>query len=206
MDAFPLVAIIHSVSPSLAAYHYVNYNKIPLGPSQRCSKCGHLFLPGTSHSRILRSSTAPKNKQRPTGTNSPGTPVILCLRQTCVTCGHINNNTLLNHHSRILSGNVTTPSPTSLPSITDPAVTVTMTPRAHSTDQHLPDPPVPSSHLHSPTPAPSNPQSQQLTTRSKKSRPKHKAGLQKMLARNKERQHEAANRGPSGLDTFLHNL
>ncbi|KAI0005012.1 hypothetical protein BJV74DRAFT_318879 [Russula compacta] len=202
MDALPLVAIIASVSPSLAAYHYVKYNKNPLGPSQRCSKCGHLFLPGTSHTRILRSSATRKNKRHPT----PGTPVVLCLRQTCVTCGHIDNNTLLNHHSRILGGNVTTPSPPSLPSIPHPAVTV-MTPRAHSTDQHLlPDPPIPSSHLHPPTPPPSNPQSRQLTTRSKKSRPKHKAGLQKMLVRNKERQHEAANRGPSGLDTFLHSL
>ena len=83
---------------------------------------------------------------------------------------------------------------------------MTVTPRTQGSDHPLPDPPLVSSSRH-PTPQPrASPEPQPPILGSRKSRPKHKAGLQEMLARNRERQHEAANRGASGLATFLHGL
>jgi hypothetical protein len=46
----------------------------------------------------------------------------------------------------------------------------------------------------------------QPLAKSRKSRPKHKAGLREILARSKASQHEAKDRGSSGLATFLHSL
>jgi hypothetical protein len=181
MDTNSLLALLGPVSPSLAAYHYL---RSPTdNPASRCSRCGHVLVPGISNSRIVSScATQRRKKARP----SPNTPIVHCLRQSCATCGHVNNTLL----SDFLA-----PRPY-------PAVTVTP-PRTPGTDQCPPPdpPPLPSSHLR-PTPQPSA----QPPIKSRRSRPKHKAGLQEMLARNKERQHEAANRGTSGLTTFLHGL
>jgi hypothetical protein len=190
MDTNSVLALLGPVSPSLAAYHYL---RSPTdNPASRCSRCGHVLVPGISHSRIVPSSaTQRRKKTRP----SPNTPIVHCLKQSCATCGHVNNTLLSDFHRR----NVMAPRPYY------PAVTVT--PRTPGTDQcPLPDPPpLPSSHPR-PTPQPSASPQPQPPIKSRRSRPKHKAGLQEMLARNKERQHEAANRGTSGLTTLLHGL
>jgi hypothetical protein len=187
MDTHSVLSILGSVSPALAAYHYL---KSPSDqPPSRCSRCGHILLPGSSYSRIVPS----RRKTRPN--SSPTTPTVRCLRQSCATCGHVNNTLL----STFLGRNVMAPP--------RPYPAVTVTPRTLGTDQcPLTDPPpVPSSHHH-PTPEPLASPQPQPPIRSRRSRPKHKAGLEEMLARNKERQHEAANRGESGLTTFLHSL
>jgi hypothetical protein len=181
MDSHSVLAVLGPVSPPLAAYHYLRSTTDNL-PS-RCSRCGHLLLPGISHSRIVPSSaTQRRKKARP----SPNTPIVHCLRQSCATCGHVNNTHLSYFHTR----NVIAPTPRLYPA-------VTVTPCTDGTDQcPPPDPP----------PQPSATPQLQPPIKSRKSRPKHKAGLQEMLARNRERQHEAANRGTSGLTTFLHSL
>jgi hypothetical protein len=183
MDTHSVLPILGSVSPTLAAYYYL---RAPTDrPPSRCSRCGHVLVPGTSHARIVPSSTHRKRARR-----SPTTPTIHCLRQSCATCGHVNNTLL---HGR----NVMSP--------TRPYPAVTVTPRTQGTDHPLPDPPLVSSSRH-PTPQPRASPEPEPPIRSRKSRPKHKAGLQEMLARNRERQHEAANRGASGLTTFLQGL
>lgn len=182
-----LLAFLGPVSPALAAYHHL---RSPTdNPAYRCSRCGHVLVPGISPSRIVKR----RKKARP----SPNTPIVHCLRQSCATCGHVNNTPLSDFHSR--NDVMTIPS--------RPSAVVTVTPRTLGTDQcPLPDPPpLPPSHT-PPTPQPSaSPQPQPLV-KPRRSRPKHKASLQEMLARNKERQHEAANRGTSRLTTFLHGL
>jgi len=202
----PVLAIFDSVSPSLAAYHHVKFHK-PLdppadGPLFRCSRCGHQLLPGTSHTRLVRSSPTPKRKRRHKGRRSD--PIVHSIEQTCATCGYVNNTPLHRPISHLHGDNVTTP----------PPLVETVGPHTHRTDQCLPpDPtPVPSpSHHHPPRhsfpspPAPPSPQPQ-LQARPKKSRPKHKAGLQEMLARDKDRQRKAANTSSSGLAPFLHTL
>ena len=188
MDTNSLNTVLCPVSPSLAAYHYL---RSPTdNPGSRCSRCGHVLVPGISHSRIVPSTSTQRRKK---ARSSPNTPIIHCLRQSCATCGHVNNTLLSDFHSR----NVIAPR--------SPAVTVT--PHTPGTDQSpLPDPPpLPSSHLR-PTPQPSASPQPQSPSKSRRSRPKHKGGLQEMLARNKERQHEATNRGTSGLTTLLHGL
>jgi hypothetical protein len=197
MDIDKFLTIIGTISPSLAAYHY-SRSQPKQTADTRCPRCGHLLRPGLSHSRLVRSSAIRRKDNVP-----------LSLRQTCATCGHINNTLLhpVNHNSLFQGSNVTTPPPSL------PYPTVTATPHPHGTDQpRLPDPPPdPPSHMHPLHPCPpspphlANPQAQP-PSRSTKSRPKHKAGLKEMLARNKERQHEAVNRGSSGLATFLHTL
>lgn len=179
MDTNSVLALLSPVSPALAAYHYLR-SPTDNSPS-RCSRCGHVLVPGISHSRIVPSSATHRRKRaRP----SPNTPIIHCLRQSCATCGHVNN-TPLSGHCNVIA-----------PPRPHPIVTVP------GTDQSDP-PPLPSSRPH-PTQPSASPQPQP-TIKSRKSRPKHKAGLQEMLARNKERQ-EAANRGASGLTTLLHGL
>ena len=207
MDSDSLLAILGAVSPALAAYHHVKFSNTDTADQQRsrCERCGHLLVPGTSHTRVARSSTKRKRKRKDKGRSDP---IVHCIRQSCATCGHINNTLLhpINHHPPVHSDKVATLPP--------PAATVVVTPRTHRTDQRLlPDPPpVSSSHSHPhhslPSPPPlTNPQPQ-LQTRPKKSRAKHKAGLQEMLARNKDKQRDATNRGSgsSGLATFLHGL
>jgi hypothetical protein len=196
MDIHSVLTIIGSVSPSLAAYHHVKFQQADHRPLFRCSRCGHQLLPGTSRTRIRRSSPTPKFKRKHKGQRSD--PIVRSIEQTCATCGHVNNTPLhpINHPH---SDNVTTPSP----------LVVTEGPRTHRTDPCLPPDrtPVPSHH-HPPrhsSPPSASPQPQ-LQARPKKSRPKHKAGLQEMLARNNDRQREAANRSSSGLATFLHTL
>lgn len=188
MDTNSVLALLGQVSPSLTAYHYLR-SPTDNNPPSRCSRCGHVLVPGISQSRIVPSSaTQRRKKARP----NPNTPIVHCLKQSCATCGHVNNTLLSDFHSR----NVMAPHPYY------PAVTVA--PRTPGTDQCDP-PPLPSSHPR-PTPQPSASPQLQPPVKSRKSRPKHKAGLQEMLARNKERQHEAANRGTSGLTTLLHGL
>lgn len=190
MDAHSVLSILGSVSPALAAYHHIRSPSDH--PPSRCSRCGHVLLPGPSYSRIVPSTTRRK-RTRPN--QSPTTPTVRCLRQSCATCGHVNNTLL----STFLGRNTTAPP--------RPYPAPTVTPRTHSTDQRpLPDPPpVPSSHHH-PTPEPLASPQPQPPIRSRRSRPMHKAGLREMLARNKDRQHEAANRGASGSTTFLQSL
>lgn len=203
MDIQSVLAIFGSVSPSLAAYHHIKFQK-HLDPA-RCSRCGHQLLPGTSHTRLVRSDPTSKPKRRHKGRRSD--PIVHSIEQTCATCGHVNNTPLHHPISHLLHNDkVTTP----------PPLVETVGPHTLRTDQCLPsDPtPVPSpspSHHHPPRhsfpspPAPASPQPQ-LQTRPKKSRPKHKAGLQDMLARNKDRQRKDANTTSSGLATFLHTL
>ena len=189
MDTHSVLAVLGSVSPALAAYYYL---RSPSDlPSARCSRCGHVLLPGASHSRIVPSSGPHRTRAR----RRPTTPTVHCLRQSCTTCGHANNTLLSAFHG----SDVTVP-PRPCPAVTE-------SPRTHSADQcALPDPPrLPSSHHH-PTSRPLASPHPQSPSGSRRSRPKHKAGLQEMLARNKERKHEAANRGASGLTTFLHGL
>jgi hypothetical protein len=179
MDTNSLLAILGPVSPTLAAYHYLRSQTDNTTP-YTCSRCGHLLLPGISHSRIVPSSPTHKRKK---ARLSPNSPIVHCLKQSCATCGHVNNTLLSDFH-------------TLAPSRPYPVVTVT--PRTPGTDQSpLPDRPTPQTSS-SPQPPP--------PIKSRRSRSKHKAGLQELLARNKERQHEAANRGTSGLTTFLHGL
>jgi hypothetical protein len=186
MDSHSVLAVLASASPALAAHYYLRSPPSDQPPA-RCSRCGHVLLPSASHSRIVPSSGSHRTRAR----RRPTTPAVHCLRQSCATCGYVNNTLLSVFHD----SDVTAPP--------RPCPTVTMSPRTHSADQcGLPDPPGPSSHHH-PTSQPlAGPQPQ----RSRRSRPKHKAGLQEMLARNKERQHEATNKGVSGLSTFLHGL
>lgn len=189
MDTPSVLAVLGSASPALAAYYYL---RSPTDrPPARCSRCGHVLLPGPSPSRIVPSSPARRTRAR----HSPTTPTVHCLRQCCATCGHVNNTLL----SAFRGPGVMAP-PRPYPAVTE-------TPRTHGADQRpLPDPPRgPSSH-HRPTLQPLASPQPQSPIRSRRSRPKHKAGLQEMLARNKERQHEAANKGTSGLTTFLHGL
>lgn len=187
MDTNALLALLGPVSPSLAAYHYLKSPTV--NPPSRCSRCGHVLVPGISHSRIVPSSATQRRKK---ARLSPNSPIVHCLKQSCARCGHVNNTPLSDFHS---------------PNVIAPYPAVTVTPRTPGTDQSpLPDPPpLPSSH-HRPTPQPSASPQPQPPIKSRRSRPKHKAGLQEMLARNKERQHEAANRGTSGLTTLLHGL
>ena len=195
MDTHSVLALIGSVSPSLAAYHHVKFQHTV---ESRCYRCGHQLLPGTSHTRIVRSSPTRKLKRKHKGRFDP---IVRSIEQTCTTCGHVNNTPLhpINH---LHGDNVTTPSP----------LVQTVGPHTHRTDQCLPPDPTPvPSHHHPPRhsfPSPPPPASPrlQLQTRPKQSRPKHKAGLQDMLTRNKDRQREAANRSSSGLATFLHTL
>lgn len=182
MDTHSLLALLGTVSPTLAAYYCIR-SPTDNTPS-RCARCGHALVPGITRSRIVPSSTTQRRKKaRP----SPNTPIVHCLSQSCATCGHVNN------------------APLSL--IPRPCPTVTVTPCTPDTDQSpLPDPPpLPSSHPR-PTPQHSTSPQPQPPIKSRRSRPKHKAGLQEMLARNKERQHKVANRGTSGLATFLHGV
>jgi hypothetical protein len=198
MDIHSVLAIIGPVSPSLAAHHHVKFKQADHRPLFRCSRCGHQLLPGTSHTRIRRSSPTPKFKRKHKGQRSD--PIVRSIEQTCATCGHVNN-TPLHPISHPHSDNVTTPSP----------LVVTEGPHTHRTDPCLPPDrtPVPSHH-HPPrhsSPPSASPQPQlQLQARPKKSRPKHKAGLQEMLARNNDRQREAVNRSSPGLANFLHTL
>jgi hypothetical protein len=210
MDSASLVSVIHKISPSLAAYHYLRSCKAQLSSDSkpRCSRCGYLLNPTTSHTRLVRLSKTPRKKQR----SSPRSPIVHALKKTCTTCGHVNNTLLhpVNHNFPIRCGNVTTaPQRSSLPS---DHVSYEVTPRTPGTDQFvLPDPPPVSTHLHPPLhsspslPPPANARPQ-LPTKPTKSRPKHKGGLQEMLTRNKERQREAADRGSAGLATLLHSL
>ena len=195
MDIHSVLAIIDPVSPSLAAYHHVKFQDTPDGPLFRCSRCGHRLLPGSSHTRVVHSATR-KCKRRHKGRSYPIVPSI---QQTCATCGNVNNTPL--HPISHLDGDI----------VTTPPLVVTVAPHTLLTDQCLPPDPTPvPSHHHPPRHSfpflpPASPQPQ-LQTRPKKSRPKHKAGLQEMLARNKDRQHKAANRSSSGLATILHAL
>lgn len=191
MDPDLVAAIIEPISPSLAAYHFVR-GRTRQGNPSRCSKCGYSLLYGTSHTRIVRNNS--KSKQRST-----------CLQRSCTTCGHVNN-TLLQPVCR----DTTRASPQ------------VVTPRTLGTDQYIPPSPPPSvpstststsssSHLHPPLHLsdPSLPLAHtqpQPLAKSRKSRPKHKAGLREILARSKASQHEANDRGSSGLATFLHSL
>jgi len=185
MDSNSVLAVLGPVSPPLAAYHYLKSPTDNRTSTSRCLRCGHVLVPGISRFRIVPSSpTQRRKKARP----SPNTPIVHCLRQSCATCGHVNNTPLsdFDFHGHIA---------------------ITARPYPAGTDQcPLPDPPpLPSSHPH-PTPQPSDSPQPRPPLKSRRSRPKHKAGLQEMLARNKERQHEAANRGASGLTTLLHSL
>ncbi len=183
MDPLSVLAVLGRVSPTLAAYHYL---RSPTdSPASRCSRCGHVLLPGLSHSRIIPS-------RRKKGCSTPSTPIVHCLTQSCATCGHVNYIPLSDLHSCDVMA----------PPCPDPVAAVTLTPRIPGTD----DPPPLSSSRPHPTPQPSASPQPQSSIKSRRSRPKHKAGLQEMLVRNKERQHEAANRGASGLTTFLHSL
>ena len=191
MDPDLVAAIIEPISPRLAAYHFVRGRTRLLNPS-RCSRCGYSLIYGTSHTRIVHNNS--KSKQRST-----------YLQRSCTTCGLINN-TLIQPVCRD-------------PTRTSPQV---VTPRTLGTDQSLlPNPilsvPSPStstcssSHIHSPLHLsdPSIPLAHaqpQPLAKSRKSRPKHKAGLREILARSKASQHEAKDRGSSGLATFLHSL
>ncbi|KAI0307165.1 hypothetical protein B0F90DRAFT_530715 [Multifurca ochricompacta] len=176
------ISTLQSISPSLAAYHFIrlrnNENENFTLSSQRqcrCSKCGYRFLDvdRVSRTRIVR---------------RPST-ITLQKQETCATCGHVNNTLLqpVNRDSMSMSmfphgggGNVTLP-------------------RTHplGTDQILPSdsPPVHHSHLHPRPP-----------TKHRKSRPKYKASLQEVLARNRERQHEAVNRAHQVGYIFTHSL
>ena len=186
MVSHSVLAVLASASPALAAHYYLRSPSDH--PPARCSRCGHVLLPSASHSRIVPSSGAHRTRAR----RRPTTPMVHCLRHSCATCGHVNNTLLSAFHG----SDVTAPP--------RPCPAATMSPRTHSADQcSLPDPPGPSSHHHPISQPLASPQPQ----RSRRSRPKHKAGLQEMLARNKEKQHEAANnKGVSGLTTFLHGL
>ena len=191
MDPDLVAAIIEPISPPLAAYHFVRGRTRQTNPS-RCSKCGYSFLYGTSHTRIVHNNS--KTKQR-----------LTYLQRSCTTCGHINN-TLLQPVCRD-------------PTRASPQV---VTPRTLGTDQSIPPNPTPSvpfpststcssSHHHSPLHLsdPSLPLAHtqpQSLAKSRKSRPKHKAGLREILVRSKASQHEAKDRGSSGLATFLHSL
>ena len=126
---------------------------------------------------ISHSRIVPSSQRGKKARPSPNTPIIHCLRQSCAICGHVNNTLLSDFHNVAPSR----PYP----------VAVTVTPRTSGTDQCPPADPSPSNQPQPPM-------------KSRRSRPKHRAGLQEMLARNKERQHEAINRGTSGLTTFLH--
>lgn len=188
MDTNSLLALLSPISPALAAYHYL---RSPTdNPPSRCSRCGHVLVPGISHSRIVPSSaTYRRKKARP----SPNTPIVHCLKQSCATCGHVNNTLLSDIHRNVIAP-------------PRPHPTVTVTPGTPGMDQcPLPNPPpLLSSHPH-PTPQPPASPQPRPAIKSRKSRPKHKTGLQEMLARNKERQ-ETANSGASGLTTLLHGL
>ena len=186
MDPDLVAATIEPISPSLAAYHFIRGRTRQTNPS-RCSKCGYSLLYGTSHTRIVHNNS--KTKQR-----------LACIQRSCTTCGHVNN-TLLQPVYR----DATRASPQ------------VVTPRTPGTDQFHPpnsSPPASassSSHLHSPLhltdPSLSLAHTQPPPlAKSRKSRPKHKAGLREILARSKATQHEAKDRGSSGLATFLHSL
>ena len=190
MDPDSVAVILEPISPALAASHFVKGRSRQANLS-RCSKCGYSLLYGTSHTRIVHNNS--KTKQRSA-----------YLQRSCTTCGHINN-TLLQPVCRD-------------PTRASPQV---VTPRTPGTDQFPPNPTpsvpspststAPSSHLHpplhlsDPSPLLASAQPQPLA-KSRKSRPKHKANLRDILARSKASQHEAKNRGTSGLATFLHSL
>lgn len=191
MDPDLVAGIIEPISPALAASHFVRGRTRQVNTS-RCSKCGYSLLYGTSHTRIVHNNS--KTKQRSA-----------YLQRSCTTCGHINN-TLLQPVCRD-------------PTRASPQV---VTPRTLGTDQSLPPNPTPSvpspsasaspsSHLHPPLhlSEPSlrlaSAQPQPLA-KYRKSRTRHKASLRDILARSKASQHEAKDRGSSGLATFLHSL
>ena len=190
MDPDLVAGILEPISPALAASHFVKGRSRQANLS-RCSKCGYSLLYGTSHTRIVHNNS--KTKQRSA-----------YLQRSCTTCGYINN-TLLQPVCRD-------------PTRASPQV---VTPRTPGTDQCPPNPTpsvpspsastAPSSHLHPPLHLsdPSLPLASaqpQPLAKSRKSRPKHKANLRDFLARSKASQHEAKNRGTSGLATFLHSL
>jgi hypothetical protein len=204
MDNASSISLFHSISPSLAAYHYLRSTKAP--SVSRCSRCGHI-LHCPSHTRLVRMSSP-----------RPSSPIVRCLRQTCATCGHVNNKPV-NQGFPIHSRHVITPPPPHHPSLssdlTNPYLQVVpCTPAADRT--MFPDtPPIspqldPSLHSSPSLPSLANaqPQPPTKTKKQQKSRPKHKAGLQEMIARNRDRQrHVTADRGSqAGLGTFLRSL
>lgn len=211
-----LISLVHSVSPSLAAYHYLRLRKAQIDSGSipfsrnRCSKCGYLLLHGTSNTRLVRFYTTRTNKKRIPST--PRSPIVHSVQQTCTTCGYVNNTLLqpVNHNFLFHPRNLlTSPQSSSRPSRPVPQQ---VTPHTPGTDQlALPDPTPASTDLHPPLhSSPSLPPlanaQPQPRTKPRKSRPKHKTGLQEILARNRERQRDAADRGSAGLSTFLHSL
>ncbi|KAI0268260.1 hypothetical protein BC834DRAFT_868634 [Gloeopeniophorella convolvens] len=194
LDALP--PVLGQASPSLAAFHAARARSLfpqkDALPLARCARCGHSLLDGNSRTRIVREKHKAKR---------PNSPTQRRIQQSSVS------------REALPAASPATP-PTSIPLASPhPAVLVT-TPRTDGVDQTRPlDAPasLPSGAHSSQRSSPSSSvsahaQSQDLS-KPKKSRHKQKSGLQEMLARNRERQqHDAANRGPSGLATFLHGL
>ena len=198
MDNVSSISLFQSISPSLAAYHYLRSTK---ESSSRCSRCGYILHP-SSHTRLVRLSSPPRS------------PIVRSLRKTCATCGHVNNTLIqpVNHSFPFHSRHVITspPPPQHHPSLssdpTNPYLQVVpCTPGADRSI--LPDTPPISPQLDPPlhsSPSP-NAQPQPSTETKKRSRPKHK-GLQEILARNRDRQRDVTDRGEAGLATLLRSL
>ena len=200
---------LQSASPSIAACHAARVRLLhpdhpPLSPSN-CPKCGRFLLDGAGTVRVARVKH-PRSRLKTKA-------LARSIQHICHSCGHLTRIPISGGNASLFArvrGHVSEPK-ASIGAIDPPVM-----PQLPKHDPLQPgDPPnggsraspfmpIPQPQPPSPTPTPLSSQPRA----SKKSRPKKKAGLQEMLAKNKERQakEKAGGAGTTGLAAFLGGL
>ncbi|KAI0677604.1 hypothetical protein C8Q78DRAFT_100428 [Trametes maxima] len=210
-----LPSLLAPLAPHLAALHATRARlRAPSDPSlahTHCSRCGSPFLASGARTRSVRKKT----KKSPRAS-----AVVRVLRRSCPACGYDDDVPLDAAHPPVFpkvrdraarkpsnaaphgSG---APSFASAPQVSQPHAPQ-LTP-ASSRSSSLAPPPTPSAPVR-PVPPPPAGTAERAPTQAK-SRQKKKAGLQSLLARNREKQEQEKKRdghGQGGLSAFLQGL
>ncbi|KAI0318695.1 hypothetical protein OF83DRAFT_919201 [Amylostereum chailletii] len=208
-----LPSVLHHISPSLAACHASRARILEPEDTSlalaHCHKCGTYLLDGSGSIRTTRLARSSKRRTRCT----------THLRTHCTVCGHVGCVPLPPTDGDAPSASF--PMPRASARLLNPPSTMASAPHAISsrpaqsaldkTPQHAPSSrshstlnPSPSVH---PLPISAASQSQTAPqTQVKKTRPKKKAGLHELLARNRDKQQQASGQPGAGLSAFLTDL
>ncbi|KAI0650795.1 hypothetical protein C8Q79DRAFT_1007027 [Trametes meyenii] len=224
-------SLLTSISPHLAAWHATRARRrTPSEPSlasTHCSRCGLPFIASGARTRSLRKKT------------KKSSTIVRVLRRSCPACGHnddvpldaANAPVFPKVRDRAARKSSTAPHGPGAPSAFDPASTH----RAQVSQPHAsqltrsaetpassrssslaplptrstPAPALSSTSGRAPSAKPAPPATPEQTPSQTKSRQKKKAGLQSLLARNREKQEQEKKRdgqGQGGLSAFLQGL